>query len=158
MSYQISPAFKELAAEARNIAIKMGYDYISTIHFFLADCYNNNSQSIKDFAFKNQDELHTFYNNQKIGEESIFVDSLPLTVEAEEALKKARQLITVYNDRQLYPYHFFLAASQQKKSLFYSILEPKEKLFERLEKYYIRKELINKNAERKSLWKKILGR
>jgi ATP-dependent Clp protease ATP-binding subunit ClpA len=158
MSYQFSPAVKKLVAEARNIAIDMGYDYISTIHFFLADCYNNSDQSIKDFAFKNQDELQVFYTNQKIGEGSIFVNSLPLTLEAEKALKKAGRLITMYNDKQLHPHHLFLAASQQKKSLFYAVLEPKEELFERLERYYLKKGLIKKNAERKPLWKKILGR
>jgi hypothetical protein len=38
MESGFSPKTKELISEARLIAIELGYDYVSTLHLFLADC------------------------------------------------------------------------------------------------------------------------
>ncbi len=158
MNHNLSQATKDLLSEARNIAINLGYDHISTIHFFLADCNSNRSLSIKDFVFKNNKDLHEFYESQIIGDSTIFLDSLPLTLEAEKTIRKGIRLMkTVYKANELYPYHLFLAASQLRKSRFYSILQPKEGLFERLEKYYIEKGAINKVITGKSLWARLFG-
>jgi hypothetical protein len=156
MNHNLSQATKHLLDEARNIAIDLGYDHISTIHIFLADCNSNRSLSIKDFVFKNNEELHKFSDSQRIGDSTIFLDSLPITIEAEKTIRKGIRLMkTVYKANEVYPYHLFLAASQLKESMFYAILQPKEGLFERLEKYYIEKGAINKVITSKSLWARL---
>lgn len=159
MPNHFSQATIDIMSEARNIAINLGYEYISTIHIFLADCNSNSNQSIKDFVFKSEQDLLNFYNSQKIGDTTIFLDSLAITIEAEKTITKAVRLMkTVYKDKQVYPHHLFLAASQLKETTFYSALQPKEELFERLERYYIRKGLINKNTVGNSFWQRFLNK
>src|SRR5690349_17522391 len=111
MPHNFSQATIDVMSEARNVAINLGYDYISTIHIFLADCNSNSNQSIRDFVFKSNEDLLNFYNDQKIGDTTIFLDSLPITIEAEKTISKAVILMkTIYKDKEVYPYHLFLAA------------------------------------------------
>src|ERR1044071_8771015 len=128
---------KTIIAESRNIAIDLGYDYISTVHIFLADCKRNSNFTVKDFAFRTDEELQQFYDSIKIGDPSNIEDSMPLTREAEDMLRQAVVLaIKNYKVRSVQPWHIFLAGSQLDHTLFYKILKPKEGLYERLENYY----------------------
>jgi hypothetical protein len=147
---------KSVIAESRNIAIELGYDYISTIHIFLADCKRNSTYTIKDFAFRTDEELQRFHDSQRIGAPCNLEDTLPLTKEAEDMLRRAAVLVqSPYNNKSVQPWHFFLAGCQLEETLFYSILQPKEGLFERLEKYYIDKGVISKIPSRKSFWSRL---
>lgn len=148
---------KNVIAESRNIAIDLGYDYISTIHFFLADCKRHSNYTIKNFAFRTDEELQQFYDSQIIGLPNLSLDNLPLTKEAEDMLRRAMVLVkSTYNAMAIQPWHLFLAASQLQQTLFYSILTPKEGLFERLDKYYTDLGVINRTPPpppaRKSFW------
>ena len=70
---------KAVVAESRLIALELGYNYISTVHFLLADCMSGFNDSIKDFLFSSEEEFNSFYESQRIGELFSAVDSLPLT-------------------------------------------------------------------------------
>jgi len=156
MDENFSEETKALIVESRSVAIDLGYDYISTIHFFLADCKLNNRYTIRNFVFKTISDFQVFYNSQKIGEPTIFSESLPLTLEAEKTIKRAYDLWNKknYKGYHIYPYHLFLASSQLKETLFYSILEPKDKLNERLESYYLKIGQLTAEDIRKSIWSK----
>jgi hypothetical protein len=150
---------KTVIAESRNIAMDLGYDYISTIHFFLADCKRNSNYTIKNFAFKTDEELQQFHDSQIIGLPNMTEDNLPLTKEAEDMLRRAAVLVqSTYNARAVQPWHLFLAGTQLDHTLLYKILTPKEGLYERLDLYYTELGVINRTPpppERKSFWSKL---
>src|SRR4249919_877241 len=103
MDDKFSQETRSLINESRLVAIDLGYDYISTVHFFLADCKLNNRHTIRDFAFKTVTDFQAFYNSQRIGDPTIFAESLPLTLEAEKTIKKANLLWSRrnYKDTQI---------------------------------------------------------
>jgi len=150
---------KDVMAESRNIAIDLGYDYISTIHIFLADCKRQSNYSIKNFVFRTNEELQQFYDSQIKGLPNLSLDSLPLTKEAEIMLRKGIVIMNTTQDKAVQPWHLFLAGSQLKETLFYSILQPKEGLHERLNKYYTDLGVINRTPPpppaRKSFWSRL---
>lgn len=147
MDEQFSQETKNLILESRNIAISLGYDHISTLHFFLADCKLNDKHSIKSFVFTTEKEFQNFFDSLKIADSTIFAESLPLTREAEQTIRKAVKLLNNknYSHIEVYPYHLFLAASQLKDTWFYSIFETKKILHERLEQYYVGTGQIKRN-------------
>jgi len=84
-----------LMNEARLCAIDLGTGYISTIHLLLADCKINNQHSVRNFFFKTPLAFQTFYESQRVAETSFFdsvvVESLPVTVEMEQAIRIAQK-------------------------------------------------------------------
>jgi hypothetical protein len=156
MDKHFSKATKAVIAESRNIALDLGCDYISTLHFFLADCKRDSTDSIKDFAFRSDEELQQYYDTQRIGEK-IILDTLPLTKEAEKMIMKAMVLFrTTYKDKHVQPWHFFLAGSQIEDTEFYYILEHIGDFHKKLDKYYTEKGVINKPViPRKSFWSRL---
>lgn len=157
MQMTFSHDAKVVIAESRNIAIDLGYDYISTIHFFLADCKRNSNYTIKNFVFRTDEELQKFYDSQIKGLPTMSLDTLPLTKEAEDMLRRAMVLVkSTYHAQTIQPWHLFLAGSQLKETLFYSILQPKEGLYERLDKYYTELGVINRTPPpRKGFWSRL---
>ena len=152
-----SKELKDLIAESRLISIELGYDYISTLHFFLADCKLNKQYTIRNFAFKSEEDFEAFYKIQKIGESTILADDLLLTVEAEKTIRKAFKLWShsIYFDSEIRPYHLFLGASLLSNSLFCSIFQPSEGLHEKLEQYYIETGQLNRDKINKGLWMRL---
>lgn len=151
---------KTVIAESRNIAIDLGYDYISTIHIFLADCKRESNYTIKNFVFRSDEELKKFYESQIKGLPTMSLDNMPLTKEAEDMLRRAMVLVqSTYTANAIQPWHLFLAGSQLNHSLFYSILTPKEGLYERLDQYYTALGVINRTPPptpaRKSFWSRL---
>ncbi|HEY0356395.1 MAG TPA: hypothetical protein VGC29_09335, partial [Flavisolibacter sp.] len=143
--------------QSREIALSLGYNYISTLHFFLADCKINGPGSIKFFAFDKDEDFQTFYNHHKTGEPIQLEEDLPLTVEAEKTLRKAFILWNGnnYYDQEVRPYHLFLAASLISRTTFCKIFPQERQLYERLANYYIDNGQINKNKIHKSFLIKI---
>ena len=148
-----------IIAESRIVALELGYDYISTVHFFLTDCKLNNKYRIKEFVFKTDEEFKIFYESNRIGNSNVQMqlDSLPLTIEAENTISKAFLLWNDhhYTDDHIYPYHLFLAASQLKDSLFYSIIDPNQGLQNSLEAYYIEIGQLKKANIHRSIFGKL---
>jgi hypothetical protein len=149
-----SKATKALIAESREIALDLGYGHISTLHFFLADCKRNSNDSIRYFAFGSDEELLQYYDAQKIGPQ-IYLDTLPLTIEAEHMIRKAVILRkTTYKDNRVHPWHFFLAGSQLENTEFYFILNHIGDFHKKLDEYYTEKGVINKPV---NSWKSFLS-
>jgi hypothetical protein len=147
---------KELIAQSREVALSLGYDYISTVHLFLADCKINAACSIRKFAFVTEDDFQTFYISQKVGEPIIIAEELPLTVEAENTIRNAFKIWSHSNyfDKEIRPYHLFLAAALMSNTLFCSLFPQEDQLYEKLEQYYIEVGKIDKDKIYKSFWMK----
>ena len=97
---------------------------------------------MRNFAFRTEHDFKSFYQTQRVGDSSIFIDSLPITIEAERTIYKAIKIRDKLKENQVRPCHLFLAASQLTESHIYSMLEPKHELFQRLEKFYIQNDTI----------------
>jgi hypothetical protein len=140
MTGGFSKEFKKIVAGSRKIALELGYDHISTIHFLLADCRLRNVYSIHDFAFENEEAFEEFYDALRLGNPAASEYDLPLSMEAEKTVKKAFKLWyrSDYYDDYVEPYHFFLAAATFPDSLFSKAFNANSNLFDELEAYYIR--------------------
>jgi hypothetical protein len=138
MNEHFSQETKDLISESRLIAINLGHDYISTLHFFLADCKLNDRFTIINLFFQKSEDFLNFYNAQKTICAGIYLDNIHLTLECEMTLKRAFKLWKTknYPDAKIYPYHLFLAASMMKETTFYLIFDNKEDVFQRVERYY----------------------
>jgi len=134
-----SNEFKELVSKSRDAAIELGYDYISTIHFFIADCDSNKSNSIYKFGFtddKAYKKFKTEYTLPKVDLLDLISESLPLTKEAEQTILLTENQRLLRRQIEAYPCHFFLAALKNKESLLYDCFKHDEKALRSLEIYY----------------------
>jgi hypothetical protein len=119
LEQSFSKEFKELISKSRDIAIELGYDYISTLHFFIADCENKRPASIFHFAFENESEFQqfkSFYAQHSDGLD-LANNSLPLTKEAEKTVWMAIEVQKAYKQACIYPCHLFMASVKNNKSL-----------------------------------------
>jgi hypothetical protein len=152
MDFRFDDATTALMDEARLCAIDLGSQYISTVHLLLADCKGDNHQSIKDFIFQTPEKFQSIYNSQRVGESDFFdsvLVSLPITIEMENTIRFANK---IYNEK-IRPHHLFLAASELKTTLFYSILEPKDGLHEALIDFYSQKGIVvSRKPKKKNFW------
>lgn len=139
MNKQLSEQTKQILAESRIIALDFGNEYISTFHFFIADCKLNGKYSIKNLIFDTEEKFQTFLQLHKKSVPEITVPELiPLTNEAKETIIKAASICNSneFNDDAIYPYHLFIAASQLINTKFYSVFEQFEGFEEMLKQYY----------------------
>ena len=137
-SLPFTDSTKNVFAESRLIALDLGYDYISTLHFFLADCNLYPISSSKGLFFKNEAEFEKFYSNMRVGAPTTLLGSVPLLREAEQSLKKAKQVCRSYRDEAIHPCHLLLAASQLPASPILNLLTIAGLTPEDLRNYYIR--------------------
>jgi len=134
-----SSELKDLVAKSRDTAIDMGYDYISTIHFFIADCESNKPGSIVKFGFSDEKEFIKFktsYTLEKIDFLNMMNESLPLTKEAEKTILLTEAERILHRQRESYPCHFFLAALKNKESLLFECFKNDINAIDSLTKYY----------------------
>lgn len=120
MTHLFSPEVKELVARSREIAIDLGYDYISSIHFFLADCESDSPSSIFNFRFNNKVEYLIFKKSLELHKEdhlSFLDENIPLTFEAETAIRNSLKEIKTHKSKMVYPCHLMLAAVKDNDSL-----------------------------------------
>ena len=152
-----SNEFKQLIAESREEAVSLGYNYISTLHFILADCKRGEQWSLRNFLFHSDTEYRQFEEKVRAGEPAIANDSVRLTREAEKSIRKAFKLWSHSNyiDAEVRPYHLFLGAALVKTSFLYQIAEPKKDLVERLEQFYIERGLLASDKISKPLWMRL---
>jgi|GEM_PF-1408413 len=112
-TYQFSQSSIDLVALARETAIDLGYNYISSIHLLIADCKTAGPTSIKEFAFKNDADVDRFVESQRLDKEDLLHfndESLPLTMEAETAIRNSEQERAMYHQRYIYPFHILLSS------------------------------------------------
>lgn len=89
---KFSENFKELIALTRELVLDFGYDYISTIHFLLANCQLNRSWSIFNFTFNDISEFKIVkkqYHTKNDNLLNFSSNSLPLTIESENIFRKS---------------------------------------------------------------------
>ncbi|PZF72756.1 hypothetical protein [Taibaiella soli] len=120
---------------SRELALQLGYDYISILHFFLADCHLNKSSSIRKFCFKEDAEFNSFLEANKRGPAIIIMENVPLTKDAEIILKQAAVESYLFAAKRIQPSHIFIAAAKVSES-FKSIFPDTPNLYERLIQYY----------------------
>lgn len=139
MDNLFSSELKELVSKARETAIELGYDYISTIHFFIADCDNSRPNSILKFGFSDDQEFKKFktdYTLEKVDFLDLLDESLPLTKEAEKTIRLTESERILYKQTEAYPCHFFLAALKNQESLLFECFKHDENALDSLTKYY----------------------
>ena len=139
MYSKISLELNEVIAKARQIAIELGYHYISTLHFFLADCEISREDSILKFAFKNDEEYLSFKEYHKVHSEGrldLVNETLPLTIEAEIAIHECEFERKNQQHNLIFPCHLFIAALKNKKSILSESFKHEENIVEKLLKYY----------------------
>jgi hypothetical protein len=132
----LSDESKEIIKVSREIALDLGCSYISTTHFFLADCRINGIRSLKKFAFKDEAELSKFYEAHRFPESTVNIVNLPLTKEAEKVIRKSAMQCVVYSGLEIFPCHIFLAAAKFKDSIFYDAFPSETDLYGKLVSYY----------------------
>ena len=139
MDNNFSDGFKELIAKTREVAIELGYDYISTIHFLLADYEMSADENGANFWFKNKETFDVFKNNQMIesgGKQKFENVSLPLTKEAETTIRLSIVEMKLQNKGDVYAWHFFIASLKNKESLIFGLFKGDEFSLANLTRYY----------------------
>jgi ATP-dependent Clp protease ATP-binding subunit ClpA len=134
-----SRELKELISQSRETAIDLGYDYITTIHFFIADCETKSNNSIFRFGFKSDEEYQNFKKHYTLKSEDLLtleIESLPLTKEAEVAIRLARIEADQRQQALIYPAHLFIGALKNKGSLLTECFKQDENALEKLISYY----------------------
>ncbi len=149
MDNKFSQELKDLVFQSREMAINLGYDYISSIHFLLADCESKREDSIINFGFKAEDEYQNFkkhYTLEKKGLLEFINESLPLTKEAELTIKLSIKESKSEGLKLVLPKHLFIAALKNQNSLVYECFKNDEKALEKLIAFY--KIFENQNSEK----------
>lgn len=139
MDEVFSNEFREIVAYSREIAIDMGYDYISTIHFFLADCEKKLPGSIFKFAFENENQYLQFKEHYRLDKENLLHfsnESLPLTMEAETTIRLSIDEKTFYKQTEVFACHFFIAALKNTKSHLFACFKHNENVAKNITDYY----------------------
>ncbi len=142
-----STEFKELISKSRDVAIGLGYDYISTLHFFLADCEIKRPNSIYYFAFDNDKEYQqfkTFCAQHSDTIADLTQSSIPLTKEAEKTIWTAIDEQQSRKQLYIFPCHLFIAAIKNDKSLFYECFKHNPDILAALTQYYTELGELNK--------------
>ena len=83
---KVSFELNEVISNSRQIAINLGYDYISTLHLFFADCESKRRDSILNYCFKDEKEYQDFKKSYLLNEDkkqTLENEDIPLTKEAE---------------------------------------------------------------------------
>lgn len=139
MDNLFSVELKELVSKSRETAIDLGYGYISTIHFFIADCESKASDSILKFGFNSDSEFEKFKRNHTLKKDDLlnYIDeSLPLTQEAVITIRLAETERMLCKQKLVYPSHFFLAALKNKESILFECFKQDENAYDNLVSYY----------------------
>lgn len=135
-----SDSLKHVIAQSRLTALDLGCDYVSTLHFFLADCQLHPLSSLKGLLFKDEADFQRFYASLREGP-AIFATeagSVPLTVEAEKTLQQAARVCKHYREASMYPCHVFVAANQFSDTVVNSLLTSNNFSSQDALAYYIR--------------------
>ena len=113
MDQKFSPRVQDIMQHSREEAVKMGNAYIGLEHIFLGivdDTDNNAVQILRNLeldieAFRQKLEASIKTNNTALG----YVDNLPLTKQAERALKFTYIVAKDFNSEQVASEHLMLA-------------------------------------------------
>lgn len=133
---------KAFISKSREVAIDMGYNYISTLHFFFASCEETSAFPLLHFAFKNKDEYEIFksaYRQNRIDYLNFVDESIPLTKEAEVAIKEGLIEQKNFQQQLTFPWHILIAAVKNKKSILSECFKNDPDVDEKIINYYRQK-------------------
>lgn len=133
---KFSPELQALIMQSRTVAIDLGYDHISTLHLFLADCAMPYPYSLAELCFPSQAAYAIFYERCRLGPAGVGVGFLPLTAEYEQALKRAPLAQQEGFRSELHPCHLFLASAGVADAAWLEALAPKADLSVQLLAHY----------------------
>ena len=136
---KISFDLNEDIASSRQIAIELGYDYISTLHLFFADCESKRSDSILNYCFKDENEYQDFkkfYELKENEKKSLLTEDIPLTKEAEQTFYESEKERQLQGHNMIFPSHFFIAALKNDNSLLFECFKSDNDALEKLKNYY----------------------
>jgi len=134
-----SDDLRKLITHARKTALDLGYDYISTIHFLIADCALRQADSLFAFAFGDEEKFLQFRKKYELTASASLIDwheNLPLTKEAEKVLRGMKQERVRYGQQCTYPCYFFLAALKDGESAVAKCFSGDVQTVEKLAEYY----------------------
>jgi len=128
----------EMIQNAHETAVRMGYSYITTLHFFVADCESGRHNSILNFAFKDIGRFHTFKQGQSYPDVNpdLLTQELPLSDEAARVLEQAVNESRTFGQREFLPAHVFIAALKDKESFLYGFFKEPETALDKMIAYY----------------------
>ncbi len=133
----------KIIEHSRLVSLRLGYDYISSLHLFIADCEYGNGITLFDFGFLSHQEFDIFFESCSIGETNILSeDTLPLTLELEKIINRSVFFRNKQANSFIEPAHIFLAAAEDKTSIFFTLFPDSPDLFGALEKYYLEKNIF----------------
>ena len=131
---------KSLISKSREIAINLGYNYISTVHIFLADCEEASPTSIKKFAFGDSDNEYLIFKKghtlDEINYLDHFNDSIPLTTEAETAIRLGEKERFATGHDMTYPFHILIGCFKAENSILADCFKNNASVIDSLMKYY----------------------
>ena len=130
---------KSLISKSREIAINLGYDYISTIHIFLADCETPSLTSIKKFAFADDTAYIKFKKDYTLAEVNYLDninESIPLTKEAESAIRLGQKEMKATGFKMTYPFHILIGCLKAENSILAESFKANINVVDNLMKYY----------------------
>ncbi|MGV3765993.1 MAG: hypothetical protein ACO1NW_07685 [Chitinophagaceae bacterium] len=139
MDHLFTEETKALVAGARNTAIELGYDYICSLDFLVADCASGRPDALLNFGFPDKEAFEK-YKAALLTENAPRADlkhkSLPLTLEAERMLRAGHAERKARNHALLHPCHIFLAGLKSPGCMLREAFTPDDELMVRLEQFY----------------------
>lgn len=143
MKQDFTDSFKEMIRQAREVAIELRAGYISTLHFFLAECKNDKASfGIRSFLFPDKARFQQYYEALLAIQQYYcpgYSDpgDLPLLKEAERAIFESFIEQKKFGHAEVIPAHLFLAAVRDAGSELNRAITQKEDLYDRLLSYYM---------------------
>ncbi len=129
MSNRFSPKVKEIIANSRDVAVKYSHDYIGTEHLLIGVIDDADSLAIRTLQSLNieinyiKDELiSSMIKNEETPEDTYNIGNLPLTKQAEKALKVAFLEAKLLQTNIIDTEHILLAILKNKETLATKIL------------------------------------
>lgn len=139
MDHLFTKETKALVADARDTAIELGYDYICSVDFLIADCASGRPDSLLKFSFPDKDAFEK-YKASLLTENAPRTDlihkSLPMTLEVERTLRAGHAEREARNHALLHPCHIFLAGLKAPGCMLREVFSPDDELMAQLEQFY----------------------
>jgi bifunctional DNase/RNase len=136
---EFSDNVKHLLAAAQKLAIKLGYNYVGSIHFLMADCEAGFPDSPFHVLFENNEAFSTLLKNMTQKKGWSFKPApavLPLSQELEDALRLSLAIKQQHNSDVIQPGHIHFASLQNTESGVYKLLAQNEAIISKLYRHY----------------------
>lgn len=120
VSQHFSAVTAGLISASREVALELGHEAISTVHFLIADCESGRPDSLLELCVSTKENLETYKNSlrkKKSWGWGSKNKSLPITQEFEQALQNSVTVMQVNQSACIEPAHVVLGALNTEGSL-----------------------------------------